>query len=39
MLTVAGVKNVNGYDGDGTPGRGIHEMGTARWVKIQKLLY
>ena len=30
MLTVAGVKNVKGFDGDGTPGRGIHEMGTAR---------
>jgi len=30
MLTVAGVKNVRGQDGDGTPGRGIHEMGTAR---------
>ena len=30
MLTVAGVKDVNGFDGDGTPGRGIHEMGTAR---------
>ncbi|MEO9004587.1 MAG: GMC family oxidoreductase [Ginsengibacter sp.] len=30
MLEAAGVKNVNGYDGDGTIGRGIHEMGTAR---------
>jgi choline dehydrogenase-like flavoprotein len=30
MLTVAGVKNVKGNDGDGTPGRGIHEMGSAR---------
>ena len=30
MLTIAGVKNVRGHDGDGTPGRGIHEMGTAR---------
>jgi choline dehydrogenase-like flavoprotein len=36
MLTVAGVKNVNGYDGDGTPGRGIHEMGTARMGKDPK---
>jgi choline dehydrogenase-like flavoprotein len=30
MLTHAGVKDVKGIDGDGTPGRGIHEMGTAR---------
>lgn len=30
MLEAAGVKNVNGWDGDGTIGRGIHEMGTAR---------
>ena len=30
MLEAAGVKNVNVRDGDGTPGRGIHEMGTAR---------
>lgn len=30
MLEAAGVKNVTGSDGDGTPGRGIHEMGTAR---------
>lgn len=30
MLEAAGVKNVSGSDGDGTPGRGIHEMGTAR---------
>jgi len=30
MLEAAGVKNVKGKDGDGTPGRGIHEMGTAR---------
>ena len=30
MLEFAGVKNVKGYEGDGTPGRGIHEMGTAR---------
>ena len=37
---VAGVKNVQGWDGDGTPGRGIHEMGTARMgAKIQKHLF
>ena len=30
MLEAAGVKNVQGHDGDGTMGRGIHEMGTAR---------
>jgi choline dehydrogenase-like flavoprotein len=30
MLEVAGVKNVKGRDGDGTLGRGIHEMGSAR---------
>jgi choline dehydrogenase-like flavoprotein len=30
MLEAAGVKNVKGRDGDGTMGRGIHEMGTAR---------
>jgi choline dehydrogenase-like flavoprotein len=30
MLEVAGVKNVTGRDGDGTLGRGIHEMGSAR---------
>ena len=30
MLQAAGVKNVKGHDGDGTMGRGIHEMGTAR---------
>lgn len=30
MLTAAGAKNVKGYEGDGTIGRGIHEMGTAR---------
>ena len=30
MLEAAGVKNVVGSDGDGTMGRGIHEMGTAR---------
>lgn len=30
ILEAAGVKEVTGFDGDGTPGRGIHEMGTAR---------
>lgn len=30
MLEACGVKNVRKWDGDGTPGRGIHEMGTAR---------
>jgi len=30
MLEAAGVKNVKGRDGDGTMGRGIHEMGTSR---------
>lgn len=30
MLEAAGVKNVSGWDGDSTIGRGIHEMGTAR---------
>ncbi len=36
MLTNAGVKNVKGRDGDGTIGRGIHEMGTARMGKDPK---
>jgi choline dehydrogenase-like flavoprotein len=36
MLTNAGVKEVKGWDGDGTPGRGIHEMGTARMGKDPK---
>ncbi|HEY5461890.1 MAG TPA: GMC family oxidoreductase [Hanamia sp.] len=30
MLEAAGVKNVSGFEGDGTMGRGIHEMGSAR---------
>jgi choline dehydrogenase-like flavoprotein len=30
MLEAMGAKNVGGGIGDGTPGRGIHEMGTAR---------
>jgi choline dehydrogenase-like flavoprotein len=36
MLTAMGVKNVGGGIGDGTPGRGIHEMGTARMGKDPK---
>ena len=36
MLEAAGVKNVQGHDGDGTMGRGIHEMGTARMGKDPK---
>jgi choline dehydrogenase-like flavoprotein len=36
MLETAGVKNVQGHDGDGTLGRGIHEMGTARMGKDPK---
>src|SRR4029453_9186664 len=36
MLEAAGVKNVKSRDGDGTPGRGIHEMGTARMGKDPK---
>jgi choline dehydrogenase-like flavoprotein len=36
MLQRAGVKEVSGYDGDGTPGRGIHEMGTARMGRDPK---
>lgn len=36
MLDALGVKNVQAFDGDGTPGRGIHEMGTARMGKDPK---
>ena len=36
MLEAAGIKNVKGHEGDGTPGRGIHEMGTARMGKDPK---
>lgn len=36
MLTVAGVKNVEGYDSDYAMGMGIHEMGTARMGKDPK---
>jgi len=36
MLTAAGCKNVRGHEGDGTLGRGIHEMGSARMGKDSK---
>ncbi len=36
MLEAAGVKNVQAREGDGTPGRGIHEMGTARMGRDPK---
>jgi len=36
MLSATGVKNIKGYDGDGTLGRGIHEMGSARMGKDPK---
>jgi len=36
MLTVAGVKDVKGWEGDGTLGRGIHEMGSARMGRDPK---
>lgn len=36
MLEVVGAKNIQGRDGDGTPGRGIHEMGTARMGRDPK---
>lgn len=36
MLERAGVKNVQAGEGDGTPGRGIHEMGTARMGRDPK---
>ncbi|MGK2862412.1 MAG: GMC oxidoreductase [Chitinophagaceae bacterium] len=36
ILESGGVKNVKSWDGDGTPGRGIHEMGTARMGKDPK---
>ncbi len=36
MLTAAGVKDVKGHEGDGTLGRGIHEMGSARMGKDPK---
>ncbi len=36
MLEAAGVKDVKPRDGDGTLGRGIHEMGSARMGKDPK---
>jgi len=36
ILEKAGVKGVQSHDGDGTPGRGIHEMGTARMGRDPK---
>ena len=36
MLTAAGLKDVKGFEGDGTLGRGIHEMGSARMGKDPK---
>jgi choline dehydrogenase-like flavoprotein len=36
MLQAAGVKNVKGRVGDGTLGRGIHEMGSARMGRDPK---
>ncbi len=36
MLEAAGVKNVKGREGDGTLGRGIHEMGSARMGRDPK---
>jgi choline dehydrogenase-like flavoprotein len=36
MLSIAGVKNVQGWTGDGTLGRGIHEMGSARMGRDPK---
>jgi choline dehydrogenase-like flavoprotein len=36
MLTASGVKNVHGRNGNGTLGRGIHEMGSARMGKDPK---
>ena len=36
MLEIAGIKNVNTYDGDNAPGMGIHEMGTARMGRDPK---
>ncbi|MDA8594846.1 GMC family oxidoreductase [Flavobacteriaceae bacterium] len=36
MLTMAGFKNVKGYNRECYPGNGIHEMGTARMGKDSK---
>ena len=37
MLEKAGFKNIYAYDGEGAPGQGIHEMGTARMGKDPKI--
>lgn len=36
MLTIAGMKDVHGYDGGYSMGMGIHEMGTARMGRDSK---
>jgi choline dehydrogenase-like flavoprotein len=36
FFEAAGVKNVQGYNGDYAPGMGIHEMGTARMGRDPK---
>jgi choline dehydrogenase-like flavoprotein len=36
MLEAAGIKKVRGHEGNGTLGRGIHEMGSARMGKDPK---
>ncbi|QJR81351.1 GMC family oxidoreductase [Alteromonas pelagimontana] len=36
MFEAAGLKNVQGYDGEYRPGMGIHEMGTARMGRDPK---
>jgi choline dehydrogenase-like flavoprotein len=36
MLEASGVKDVKGHNGDGTLGRGIHEMGSARMGRDAK---
>ncbi len=36
MLEAAGLRDVQGYDGDSAPGIGIHEMGTARMGRDPK---
>ncbi|MBC7851220.1 MAG: GMC family oxidoreductase [Chitinophagaceae bacterium] len=36
MLAALGAKDITGGEGDGTPGRGIHEMGTARMGRDPK---
>jgi choline dehydrogenase-like flavoprotein len=36
MLTIAGIKDVKGFEDDYAPGMGIHEMGTARMGRDPK---